>query len=114
MSEERHYGYGFFPGGDPRRFDPDREDNDEGVAAWEEACKKWNAAEQSNARLADAPGSCQAIPGIGFITLSGFGPGSYWWPCPGPECDWCGGEGEKPLDPEWDAEIEPDPEDCPW
>lgn len=70
--KRKEYGYGFFPGGDPRRFTPDVESNtNEEIAAHKAACDRWETGE-----TAPLPGSC--IHGEGcIITMSGFGLGSY-------------------------------------
>jgi hypothetical protein len=66
------YGYGFFCGGDPRRFRPDEDScTPDEIASHKAACERWEAGDTTA-----LPGSC--IRGEGFIlTLSGFGIGSY-------------------------------------
>lgn len=66
------WGYGFFPGGDPRRFYPDLESNTpEELASHKAACERWDAGDTTA-----LPGSCVHGPGF-ILTLSGFGLGSY-------------------------------------
>lgn len=82
--KRKEHGYGFFPGGDPRRFSPDLECcTEEEIASHKAACERWEAGDATA-----LPGSC--IHGDGcIITLSGFGLGSYdydaddgaWCPC---------------------------------
>lgn len=77
------WGYGFFCGGDPRKFHPDEESSTEAErASHKAACEAWEAGDTTA-----LPGSCVHFPG-GHITLSGFGLGSYeydvddpWDPC---------------------------------
>lgn len=46
MSKRTHYGYGFFCGGDPRKFFPDAECcTAQELKAHREACEFWNEAE---------------------------------------------------------------------
>lgn len=66
------YGYGFFPGGDPRLFRPDEDgQTPEEAAAHKAACAAWNA----GGRTSEPDG--MAIPGVGFIDRCQFGLGSY-------------------------------------
>lgn len=66
------WGYGFFIGGDPRKFHPDEDScTPEEIASHKAACEKWEAGETTA-----LPGSCVHFPG-GVITLSDFGLGSY-------------------------------------
>jgi len=65
-------GYGFFIGGDPRRFFPDEESCTPGeIAAHKAACALWDAGDTT-----PLPGSCTHFPG-GVITTSSFGIGGY-------------------------------------
>lgn len=107
-----HHGYGFFPGGDPRRFSPDGEDSNspEEIAAHAKACEEWNAREKAgeasepvvgavHGQLTDSDGNVKG----GFIAcgVSGFGMGSYEYDCDDPECD----DAPRPLDEDWDAQV---------
>lgn len=68
----KEWGYGFFPGGDPRDFHPDEESStEEERASHKAACERWNAGYTTA-----LPGSCVHGPGH-VLTLSGFGLGSY-------------------------------------
>lgn len=80
MSKE--YGYGFFPGGDPRKFQPDEESNtEEELEAWRLACAEWDKGNQ-----VDIGGSCVLINGMIF-TFSGYGLGSYEYDIDEPDDD---------------------------
>lgn len=86
--KHEHSGYGFFPGGDPRRFTPDSEESgtmQDERAAWEAACAKWNEAEKAAVQLTAEEGSCLHLPGL-IITRSGFGLGVYTYECDDPSC----------------------------
>lgn len=66
------WGYGFFCGGDPRKFHPDEESTtEEERASHKAACERWDAGDTTA-----LPGSCVHFEG-GHILLSGFGMGSY-------------------------------------
>lgn len=73
-----NYGYGYFIGGDPRKFSPDIElCTKEEIAAWEEACKQWNEGNEiecvgSHRWITNADGKV-----IGTATVSSFGIGVY-------------------------------------
>jgi len=82
------YGYGFFPGGDPRRFMPDGDSTETEVANHKAACAAWDRGEQQS--RAD----CTHGPGF-VVTVCQFGLGTYdydeelwlwdwarwvWWP----------------------------------
>lgn len=65
--------YGPFPGGDPRRFTPDREAcTTEEIRRWEAACQEWREGRQEDA----GPG-CATFGDGSAITGSGFGVGMY-------------------------------------
>lgn len=65
-------GYGFFPGGDPRKFTPDMDMNTkEEIASWKLACAEW-----------DKGNEVQPLHGCilhdgRIVNLSGFGLGTY-------------------------------------
>lgn len=64
--------YGPFPGGDPREFEPDREDNTpEEIAAWEQACAEWDAGTG-----VDRGPSCATFGDASAWTGTGFGMGT--------------------------------------
>lgn len=70
----KQYGYGFFPGGDPRLFSPDSEgQTTEEAEAHRAACAAWDA----GATESEPDGTC--IPGFGFVDRCQFGLGSYEW-----------------------------------
>lgn len=72
--KRKEWGYGFFPGGDPRRFFPDEESStEEERASHKAACERWEAGDTTA-----LPGSCVHFDG-GHVLLSGFGLGSYWY-----------------------------------
>lgn len=71
--KRKEWGYGFFPGGDPRRFHPDEDScTPEEIVSHKAACDRWEAGDTTA-----LPGSCVHGPGF-ILTLSGFGLGSYW------------------------------------
>jgi hypothetical protein len=66
------YGYGFFPGGDPRLFEPDPDSTPEELENHRLACEAWNR------------GECTSAPDgqwVGKVHLlrCQFGLGSYSW-----------------------------------
>lgn len=66
------YGYGLFPGGDPRLFEPDSDSTPEELANHREACAAWDR------------GECRSEPDgtwVGPVHLQRcqFGLGSYAW-----------------------------------
>lgn len=114
-----HGGYGFFPGGDPRRFQPDSENTPEQLAAHEAAVKRWNEAEAKGEPLPPAEkGSCNPVVlerdgevvGGAIVCGSAFGLGGYEFdvefaddePCP-----WCGDDGTPTS---WDDLVAADEE----
>lgn len=73
--------YGPFPGGDPREFTPDREDNTpEEVAAWEAACAEWDTGNG-----VDRGPGCDYMGDGSARTGTGFGMGS--WTVKAPEAE---------------------------
>lgn len=102
--------YGFFPGGDPRRFTPDGEDSNtpEELAAHKIACAEWNAWEAKGKPLDDKPateGACRHLPGV-ILTLSMYGFGLYTMDCDDLDCDEEFDEEPDPFDTSGD-ESEP-------
>lgn len=78
IAESTDFGYGYFPGGDPRDFEPDLDSVKEGeLAAWKAACAAWDKADEAG-DLPPSPESpaCQVTKG-GFITFGKFGVGRY-------------------------------------
>lgn len=66
----RDYGYGFFPGGDPRNFSPDGDATPEELENHRQACAAWDAGAHES--------SPDCIHGQGFIiTHCQFGLGTY-------------------------------------
>ena len=71
-------GYGSFPGGDPRNFTPDEEENTpEELAAWKAACEAWDRGEGK-----DTGPQCQTMGDGSVVTGTGYGMGTYQWPHP--------------------------------
>lgn len=72
-------GYGFFPGGDPRRFSPDSENRPEELAAHAAACALWDRGmpsdEWHSGRIVDFPG------GAAIVCGHRFGVGGYEIDC---------------------------------
>lgn len=67
--------YGPFPGGDPRRFEPDSECcSSEEVQRWKEECAAWDRGEGQDR----GPG-CATIGDGSVWTGTGFGVGTYRW-----------------------------------
>lgn len=64
------YGYGFFCGGDPRRFSPDSDSREEELENHRLACEAWDRGERKS--RAD----CQHSEGV-IVTSCQFGLGSY-------------------------------------
>lgn len=72
MSE---FGYGYFPGGDPRNFTPDRECCSPGeIEAWERDCAAWEKGEQIHSVKF---GREYSRDGKSSIHFSGYGIGTY-------------------------------------
>jgi hypothetical protein len=81
IAAEEDHGYGFWCGGDPRKFHPDAEDcTAEELAAHKAACEAFDKADALGEKLEPMP--CQSGwigPSI-HITKSPFGIGSYTFP----------------------------------
>lgn len=73
---EEQTGYGFFPGGDPRKFHPDEESNSaEEIAAHKAACEAMDAGTSKG----ETP-ACQHLAteaGVAHVNTGKFGMGSY-------------------------------------
>jgi hypothetical protein len=69
-----------FPGGDPRRFEPDPDSvTPAEKAAWETVCRTADEQEGEAAEL-DVPVAYEAGPGwAARLHLAMFGPGAYWY-----------------------------------
>ena len=79
--------YGYYLGGDPRKFTPDEECNTpEEIEAWKAACEAWERGEK-----VDPGGACQWVPGLGHVTVTRYGLGitEFEEECEGPGCYWC-------------------------
>jgi len=78
-------GYGFFLGGDPRNYKPDREScRPEEIAAWEEACARWNAGDETDE---GASGKLVVAHGMAGIACGHrFGIGTFKFRCDNPDC----------------------------
>jgi len=74
----KEYAYGFFPGGDPRKFYPDTEScTEEEIKLYREHCALWD----QGFRPADAVKTCEWIHGENGSTIhvarSAYGLGTY-------------------------------------
>lgn len=81
IAKEESGGYGFYLGGDPRKFHPDAEScTPKELAAHKEACDKWNEAEAKGEKMEPDPcGSGWISPSV-HVTRSAYGLGSYTFP----------------------------------
>ncbi len=87
-------GYGFFPGGDPRQFNPDEEmDSPQELENHRLACEAWDKGDQQVIQS-----GCMVMPDGSIRNISHFGLGTYWRE--DDECPDCGGEGgiEEPCE----------------
>lgn len=96
--KHEHSCYGFFPGGDPRKFHPDGDSSEEEHSNHKKACKEWNDAELLKSDLPESSPDCLHAPNI-IVTRCQFGLGGYTYECDDLSC------GEDPSDPD-------DPEDA--
>lgn len=72
--------YGFYHGGDPRKFMPDGENSEKELADHKAACAKWDEAEAKGEKLEPEPdGSGWISPSI-HVTRSSYGMGVYSYP----------------------------------
>lgn len=72
--------YGYFPGGDPRDFEPDVECcTEEEMAAHKKACAEWDAGEQTKheAHRHDVSTSADGKVTVSMSVSGAFGMGSY-------------------------------------
>lgn len=82
IARHEDVGYGFFTGGDPRKFSPDGENEPSEIAAHKEACRLWAEAEASGhaAPTSEPAGKwlhdAESKTSL-HVLRSGFGPGSY-------------------------------------
>lgn len=66
-----------FPGGDPRRFEPDEEcATPEEIERWKATCADADRRDD----LAEIDGARVDIPGVGWVHLTMFGPGVFYYP----------------------------------
>lgn len=73
VSTQRAEGYGPFPGGDPRRFSPDREIcTKEEIERWEAACQRWR-----DGNGVDTGPQCQVFGDSTEVSGEGFGLGMF-------------------------------------
>jgi len=81
IAKEESGGYGYYLGGDPRKFCPDEEScTPQELAAHKEACEKWNEAEAKGEKMEPDPcGSGWISPSV-HVTRSAYGLGSYTLP----------------------------------
>jgi hypothetical protein len=83
----RDFGYGYYPGGDPRKFSPDPEcSTDEERARWKAACEAWNRGETPDPGGPHIPIGSPLPAGaepvlanlsMGHVTVAHYGLGSY-------------------------------------
>lgn len=74
-------GYGFFIGGDPRRFTPDEESNTpEELENWRLACEAWDEGRESELLRS----GCVFLPNGEIRNVSRLGLGIYTFDC---DCD---------------------------
>lgn len=81
IAKEEDGGYGFYHGGDPRKFCPDAEGcTPKELADHKAACEKWDEAEAKGEKLEPEPdGSGWISPSV-HVTRSAYGMGSYTYP----------------------------------
>lgn len=80
MSKE--IGYGFFPGGDPRKFKPDEElCTEDEMKSWAVACAQWEIGNEV------AVGSSCIVAGGMIVTISTLGIGTYEFEWDDPDDD---------------------------
>ena len=86
IAKDEDVQYGFFPGGDPRKFSPDSEDcTDAERAAHKEACRIWDEAEAAGRSMnpEEPSGSWLASDdgkAVMHILKANFGIGTYSYP----------------------------------
>lgn len=86
--------YGYYLGGDPRKFTPDEEMSTPGeIEAWKRACEAWGRGEKPDPGgphipLENGDGVC-----VGHLTLAHYGLGvtEFEGECTGADCSWCEG-----------------------
>lgn len=104
MATHSDFGYGYYPGGDPRNFHPDPECcTEEEVAKHKAACQAWDRGETPDPggphvaitgeglKYTDRAG-VEHIATSGHLTVAHYGLGTYTmsWDCEGdPECPEC-------------------------
>lgn len=81
IAQDEEGGYGFYHGGDPRKFFPDAEAcTPEELAAHKAACDRWNEAEAKGEKMEpERCGSGWISPDV-HVTKSSYGLGSYTFP----------------------------------
>lgn len=81
IAKEEDGGYGFYLGGDPRKFCPDEEScTPKELADHKAACEKWNEAEAKGEKLEPDPCGSGWISPTVHVTRSAYGLGSYTFP----------------------------------
>lgn len=81
------FGYGYFLGGDPRHFRPDRQCcRPQEIAEWEAACVRWDAGNETD----EGASGAIMLTGetIGRACGHRFGIGTYRLPCEDEACAW--------------------------
>jgi len=81
IAKEEDGVYGFYLGGDPRKFCPDSDGcTPEELAAHKAACEKWDEAEAKGEKLEPDPCGSGWISPTVHVTRSAYGLGSYTFP----------------------------------
>lgn len=81
-----HELYGFFLGGDPRRFTPDQENPPEEKERHAAACRAWDD-EKTEAETPASEPACQMVPGVGHVNFGTFGLGVNRYDCDDQDCE---------------------------
>ena len=86
MAKHEHTGYGFFPGGDPRRFHPDDSATPEEIATHKAVCGAWD---KGTVEMAPQDPDCLHLDGgsaKAIMTRCQFGLGVYTYDCEDLSC----------------------------
>lgn len=81
IATEESGGYGYYLGGDPRKFSPDPEScTPKELEDHKAACDKWNEAEAKGEKLEPEPCGCGWVSPTVHVSRSSYGLGSYSFP----------------------------------